>query len=134
MKFKIVIEPYSLLWPDAFMEDDVRQYRGQAGYIVDTDAPCETVFLAGQEHKLRDLTKKEIDAYEARFKRPVVPGAIKYPMALAAIAAENAGAVYEPFEVAKKIKENEEAAELAAEIGDLGIPEPETADEAEWED
>lgn len=131
MELKIVIEPFSLLWPQAFADKGVCQFRGQPGYIVDVDAPCEDVFLAAQEHKLRGLTVDEIDAYEAKFDRPVAPGKIELPMALAALAAEKNGVPFEPLEIAKKLEDNAAAAALNAEADALGIPDPEPA-EGEW--
>jgi hypothetical protein len=40
-----------LHWPEDMTSVQMR-YRGGAGYVVDTDAPCEARFLKGQEHKL----------------------------------------------------------------------------------
>jgi len=124
MKLKIVIEPYSLQWPEALQEASGR-FRGPSGYIVDVTAPCEGAFLAGQENKLRNLTPCEIKAYEEKFSRKVKPGVITNPMALAAIHAELAGVPYAPLAVAEQIKANADAAALAAEASDLGIPDPE---------
>lgn len=128
MPLKIVIEPYALLWPAAFSNEGHRLYRGPVGYIVDTDAPCEDVFLKDQDHKLRDITAEEIAEYEKKFGQDVAPGKIELPMALAAIAAKNNDVPFEPFTVADKVEENAAAAALALEADALGIPDPEPAE------
>jgi len=123
MHLQVVIEPYSLQWPEA-LSSVSGSFRGKPGYIVDLEAPCEDMFLDGQSNKLRDMTKREVEAWERKFNRKVCAGKIENPMALAAIRTIGGGSEYKPLKVAETVKINSDAAELAAEADSLGIPDP----------
>ena len=52
VNLKRVIAPFSLLWPTGL--DAASKFRGAVGYVVDLDAPLESKWCEGQEHKLED--------------------------------------------------------------------------------
>jgi len=128
MNLHVVVSPFSLQWPYALSEEGAKPFRGDAGYIVDIDAPCEDVFLEGQHHKVRKLTKEEITTFEKRFGRKACASTINSQMARAMLNAARQGATYEPVVVAATIKKNAENAALSAEADALGIPDPDPSE------
>jgi len=100
MKLYEVIEERVLLWPSDFPDED--RVRGLAGYIVDMDAPYESMWCAGQEAKMRPLDGKSAEGK--------VPNAI------------TSGTAMRILRTSKEIQQGEPFARLPGAYADHEIP------------
>lgn len=123
----------SLLWPDTFES----RYRGTFPYVVDMNAPLERdLFCAGQEHKLRPLTKDERRKF--RKATPIEGGDDANGRSCLAALSMIRQAEKDGFEppAPKPVGDalDARAADAAAEVADLDIPEPDEVEVLAEED
>jgi len=128
---RMVKQGATLLWPENFEE----RFRARHPYVVDLNGPCEAEFLAGQERKLRELTKDEA----RKFRKATAIEADDSPtgrsghQALARIRTAGHGEpAPEPAPVEEVLEASAEAA--AEEVSEFLIAEPDTPEGEETED